>query len=843
MARSAGRPFILLGVAVLALLMVSPGALAGRPTAPDSSSRGTVLGSAGIALPTALAVPWDERNGYVPGWPSLVQQVRPLEGNVTVSLTFWPRDLSLFAPSAPGGAISLAQFQSEYSPTPAQYTSVESYLSSHGLHVVSTYPDRMSLTMEGPSAGVASAFGTSLLSGTFGGRAVELPAASPALPADIAPLISSVSGLSSGFTTFSLPYSPATLPSVAPVAHPRQGRTTSEVTPGAARDVYDVSPLYNYSGGTHYPTQVGIALVLWGDGFNTRDLSTFFSQYYPSEFPGVQIIPVPVDGAPSPGPGAAQDPSQAPLELTLDLEWSGSMAPGATLYAVYGPDGPESDQYSPTDASLEDALNHAVEEPNVRVISMSFATPDGVDGSFQAAFTTSFESAIALGITPVAASGDNGGTNNARGACTTTTQPEFPAASPLVLAVGGTYPVLSQSFTGAITGIESQPAWKDSGGGFSVDYSAPSWQLSGSAKSVISGNGRGIPDVAGPAAYNFLYFNGQPGLGNGTSFASPMWAGILATIDGLRSTPLGEVDQRLYSIGAAEPLGRVPDGLVDITSGGNCLGNAGTGWDTATGWGAPDAALLYEALSASYVNVSLGATPSPVAPGQTVSATLRLTNATSGAPIAGVPVNLTLSAEGFAGPCGGTLASSSATTDAAGTAVVSLTVPACFLGSRVDLVALVQSFGLYGMASATLAVNLLGLAGGALSFLGTYPYSIATFAGIMVAAVLVGWTLGERRRRRRYLRAREVAAAAALVRPPAMPTPPSGPAAPAPFVGTPPGPPGSGPPSSGPPVAPLPTVECPVCGMRFAPEIDFCPRCGNYLPGREPPAERGNTGA
>ena len=133
------------------------------------------------------------------------------------------------------------------------------------------------------------------------------------------------------------------------------------IYPSDARNAYGISDLINASGTPLYASGIGVAVILWGDGYDPSDLTTFFANYYGSELPAPIVQAYPVDGASPPSASSVNDPGRAPTELTLDIEWSASMAPGATIDAVYGPNGlNSSDDYSPTDASLEDALNTAV---------------------------------------------------------------------------------------------------------------------------------------------------------------------------------------------------------------------------------------------------------------------------------------------------------------------------------------------------------------------------------------------------------------------------------------------------------------------------------------------------
>ncbi|MCI4355039.1 MAG: S8 family serine peptidase, partial [Thermoplasmata archaeon] len=630
------------------------------------------------------------------------------------------RDPSFYLPTPGAGALSNDQIRARYAPLPADYRAALDYFAQSGLTVVHAWPDGLSVTVEGSAQDVGRAFGTSLVDGTWQGHAVRMPLGVPTLPPSIERSIESVSGLSSGFTEFSLPLSNVRSSAVVP------SRTSTLLWPSAAHAIYGLDGLYNYSGSPHWATGVGIALVLWGQGYAPNDIQSFFANYYPAGFPPIHYAAYPVDGALAPSQNAVNDPSNVTSEMTLDMEWAGSAAPGATLSAVYAPDGPAKNGYSPSDTSLEDALNTAVQSVGgVHVISMSFGTPDGSDPTFQAAFTNILADAQAHGITVLAASGDTGGT--ARVGCQGAPVPEFPAASEFVVAVGGTAPVLAVNTLGGFTGLDSEPAWNRSGGGFSTTVPAPSWQKVGSAAGPISQRGfRGIPDVAGPASDNVFFYNGQEAAGAGTSFASPMWAGIIAEMDAIRGQPLGLVTPRLYAVGAAEANRSTGIGLVDITQGSNCLGPASTGWDTATGWGSPRALLLLQDLSGTFVNVEIGVSSATVAPGQTFSSSVHVTNATSLAPINGAVVAFDLSAVNYVGPCGGAIQSATTSTAGSGDASTSLTVPGCYLGLDLVVTATVSGGSYFGSNTTTIHVNLIGVAG-FLAAIQQFPYNFLAF--------------------------------------------------------------------------------------------------------------------
>jgi kumamolisin len=735
---------------------------------PGASGASASLG----ALPgSAEPVAFGTRAGYSPAILDDLSNASVATGTTSVVVTFNPTNPTLFdAPAASAAPLTPAEIGVRFGLSPAAYTSAEHYFVGEGLSIQHSGVDRLSLTVRGPVAAVDRAFSTSLLRGTYLGRAVQLPSVAPSLPGPLEAEISGVTGLSSGFDRFTLP-----LTQLAPApADTRSQGTNDLVTPSIARQVYGASALYNFTGSAHYATGEGIALLLWGDGYNPNDLATFFSNDYPSgSFPTVAIDPTPIDGAPAPAPSAVNDPSGAPEELTLDLEWSGSLAPGATLYPVYAPDGPSSDGYSPTDASMADALNYAVTEiPGVDAISMSFGTAENTASGLESAWTTDLAEAAQEKITLLAATGDTGGDSSLKPNCSGTPQPDYPASDPGVLAVGGTDPTLARNVVGQVIGISSESAWSGSGGGFSTTFPAPSWQEVGSAAPPIEANGfRGMPDLSASAADNFVYYDGQEQTGGGTSFATPLWAGLITEMDSLHGSPLGFVTPRLYYIGAAEPNGTVAEGLADITSGANCLGPATVGWDTATGWGSPRALGLYADLTSTFVNLSISTTPTPVGPGGMLTVGARLSNASTNDPIAGISVLVTLTADTTFGPCDGTFGTATPATNASGDISVAIPVPACYLGSHAIASVAVMSGGLFGSNETVIGVNLLGYLG----FLGpisTYPASVVVYLVIMGTAFGIGYVLG-RGPPRRGVRVR-VAVPSVPRAPSAGPAPPTG---------------------------------------------------------------------
>ncbi len=197
-------------------------------------------------------------------------------------------------------------------------------------------------------------------------------------------------------------------------------------------------------------------------------------------------------------------------EESLDVEWAHAIAPGANILVV--------EARSQTLKNLLSAVDTARKSPGVVAVSMSWGFNEFADETVDDAhFTTPAGHA---GITFVAASGDNGLRAGA----------EYPAASPDVLAVGGTTLNLN-----AAGNYLSETAWHDSGGGYSLYEPEPSYQ-----DSIQSTGYRSTPDVAfdanpntGVEVYETPLHGGQGAWQTvgGTSLATPAWAALIAIVD------------------------------------------------------------------------------------------------------------------------------------------------------------------------------------------------------------------------------------------------------------------------------------------------------------------------
>ena len=291
-------------------------------------------------------------------------------------------------------------------------------------------------------------------------------------------------------------------------------------------------------------------------------------------------------------------------EISLDVEWSHVIAPGATLDLVLA----KSNQ----DADILSATKYAVDHNLGDVISQSFGEGEiCMDPAIQTAQHQVFQEAVDKGITLFASAGDQGAAQPTCDGTSFFLSASTPASDPNVTSVGGTN-LFADAHSGA---YGHEVVWQDGpgngtgvgGGGFSVLYSRPGYQAPFS-----SNHARGVPDISYDAgvwggvvgAWGVPFGVGAFFIFGGTSAGSPQWSGITALADQKFGGREGALNKSLYHIA------KTPDGagvFHDITVGTNTCGvdvcgaavtgfAATPGWDAASGLGTPDVAKLIQAL-------------------------------------------------------------------------------------------------------------------------------------------------------------------------------------------------------------------------------------------------------
>ena len=283
------------------------------------------------------------------------------------------------------------------------------------------------------------------------------------------------------------------------------------------------------------------------------------------------------------GPGG----SNWEVEEALDVEWAHAIALGAQIILV------EANSQSLSD--LMASVATAASQPSVSVVSMSwgFAEGQAVFASDEAAYDSVFN---VPGVTFVASTGDYGAAD-----------PEYPAFSPNVVAVGGTSLTLNtdgsyNSETGWGYYSDSAGALIASGGGISQYETEPAYQ-----QGVQSTSYRTTPDVslvADPATgawiadpYNLDPSNPFEVVG-GTSLSAPAWSGLFALANQGRASAGESTLNSSSPTDDAAALYMLPQSDYNVMASGNNGYTAGSGYNLVTGLGTPVAGSLVPDLVA-----------------------------------------------------------------------------------------------------------------------------------------------------------------------------------------------------------------------------------------------------
>ncbi|MGC8580496.1 MAG: protease pro-enzyme activation domain-containing protein, partial [bacterium] len=396
---------------------------------------------------------------------------------------------------------------------------------------------------------------------------------------------------------------------------------------------YQVYELYNgtsdgSSSSVHYfPKGYTVATVLWEGThsstlgltqtqvapFNPSEIQTYFQNVLPKWIQNIvgtiNVSGIGTKGTVAPGPSSTNDSYGVVFENTLDLEMAGTLAPGANLICVYGPGksgGPSETNFPDNEYAIVATLKNLV------AVSNSWGDGDSVGSSTTDNYVKLIE---ANGTAVFASAGDDGDTsiqsypaNDAQNTF------GFVAVGGTTLNVNGVAGYLNAAGTSIINTIKSQIVWYDNGNvssngdhwgttsGTSTAYPIPSWQ---NIPAVInnggSTSGRNVADVAAIGNNTIVYLSdtalgysaGYYGIA-GTSVASPVVAGIVATMVGYLNQKFGYIDPLFYKVGANNTLYKLKP-FWDVTQtpanyhSGQTLYWAKPGWDYATGWGSINA--------------------------------------------------------------------------------------------------------------------------------------------------------------------------------------------------------------------------------------------------------------
>ena len=373
--------------------------------------------------------------------------------------------------------------------------------------------------------------------------------------------------------------------------------------------IYDLNPVYSAG-----DSGTGISIAIAGrSNIELSDVATFRSiASLPANAPAVTV-----DGA---DPGLVANDQD---ESTLDVEWSGAVAPAAKVNLVVA-------QSTATTDGVDLAAAYIVNHAAAPVLSLSYGSCEQEMGAAELAFYNNlWEQAVSQGISVFVASGDAGAAGCSAGADLKgeATAVNGMCSSPNATCVGGTefndaanpaqyWSAQNSSQFGSALGYIPEAVWNESaadggtglwasGGGASTVYAQPAWQASVSGASAANGM-RAVPDVALAAADHdgtLAVVNGSSWIMSGTSVAVPEFAALMAlVIEKQRGAAQGNANPRLYSLVSADqnPFHATPSGNNSVP-GVNGFVASGAAFNLATGLGSVDGALLVNGWGANSV--------------------------------------------------------------------------------------------------------------------------------------------------------------------------------------------------------------------------------------------------
>lgn len=471
----------------------------------------------------------------------------PDDERVEVTVVLRPRRTLPDPGVAPMARGELADLRS---PPEGALEAIARYAAAQGLEVIVTDAPRRRVVLAGSASRVAALFGISFVRLQLDGRRYRSYEGEISVPATLAPSVLAILGLDTR-------------------AFARSHRRAA-VAPSAPTTAPTVARAYDFPAGVD-GRGTTIGFIELGGGYQEADLVRYCDGLGLST---PQVSVVGVDGARNAPTGDSNGPD---AEVMLDLEVATGVANGANL-VLYMAANTDAAFYTAIATALRDATHAPV------AISISWGAPEeSYPATTIAAFESVLEEALHVGVTILVAAGDQGSSD---GVDDGRAHVDYPAASPYVLACGGTRLELDGTTIVAETVWNDLPNGGATGGGISALFPVPSWQegiTMPPSANPGAGPGRGVPDVAGNADPDTGYrivVDGVEIVVGGTSAVAPLWAGLVACCQqaGARG---GFLNSILYGA-------RGSSAFHEITVGSNGAYDAGPVWNACCGLGSPN---------------------------------------------------------------------------------------------------------------------------------------------------------------------------------------------------------------------------------------------------------------
>jgi len=497
-----------------------------------------------------------------------------------------------------------AEYGARFGASVSQLQQITAWLTAHGFAIDEIAANNRLIVFSGTAAQVEETFHTTIHRYNVDGEEHIANAGNPQIPAALAGVVGGVVSLHNFRRTSAI--SSLRKLNSKPLAGPH-----AEYSAGASHymfpqdfaTIYDLNTLY-----TEGTNGAGASIAIAGrSNINLSDVASFRATSGLAANAPTVLVP-----ATDPGlVGGDQD------EATLDVEWSGAVAPSVEVKLVVEASTATSDG---VDLAAQYIVNHAT----APVVSVSYGSCEQAMSSAEQAFYSSlWQQAASQGMSVFVAAGDAGaaGCNTGAEAMGAGSGVNGLCSSPYSTCVGGTefnegtdyaayWAAANAAGNASALSYIPEKVWNESGanggcglwasgGGVSTLYPQPSWQKGVGATSAAqdAGGMRMVPDVAMSAADHdgyVIYENGTYWVIAGTSASSPSFAGIMAlVVEKQGRTGQGSANPGLYALAntARNPFHATPSGDNTVPGVTGFTASGGT-YNLATGLGSVDVAVL-----------------------------------------------------------------------------------------------------------------------------------------------------------------------------------------------------------------------------------------------------------
>ncbi len=379
--------------------------------------------------------------------------------------------------------------------------------------------------------------------------------------------------------------------------HKVRKRGWNSLLPSEWEKIYNFPPHLDGTGST-------IAILAMGGGYEDKYLKQYFDALG-MPMPDITWQPVTENAKNQPTPKPTDGSVWFDYEVYMDIQIAAAMAPGAKIVVYFTEDANPSEFTIAMKAIMADKKN------DVDIVSISYGVLEYMLlGSEKNTLNKTMREAALQGITVIASSGDYGSSGNSTwNLC----NPQLPASSPYVLAVGGTQ-LINASFEDHYHNVldetfewEGQEHHISTGGGFSTSYELPSYQEEFvtdylnkfvHAEHTPPKGKRAYPDVGATASTNpgiYIQVAGEDQVGCGTSASAPLWAALIARINQQLKTKkhgidyVGLIHPYLYQMVGTKAFRPQEDGN-------NGTYHALTPWNPCTGLGTPNGVAILKEI-------------------------------------------------------------------------------------------------------------------------------------------------------------------------------------------------------------------------------------------------------